>query len=324
MSIEATLATWKLTKEQVSSSEKLFLLSCANRAGESHECWPSLKRLSADTGLDRKTLIKVRQELIEKGLLEYTGACIGRSNQIPVMRLSYVDHSVSEFTSPKIGTGTSTKNGTGTSPKIGTLNLKEESISGNNYIYTREPNFDDEATGLKIQPLENHAPENPASGEYTPKQPPAIEPPKPPTKLKPVEYKETYYPIEQSNQTISNQLMPKTTSLKLTYNLTDKDLQTFEAFWSLYPVRTNKIKCQNEWFSQGLHRFAEEIIKKLSEQVKLDKRFKSIDYTPAPLNWLRGQQWNDEIVISPKTNGIGGFNTKDTSWASPDKFGLLD
>jgi hypothetical protein len=73
----------------------------------------------------------------------------GRSGQIPVMKLTYVDQSVSELslnlstTSPKNGTGqtfTSTKNGTGTSPKNGTgdqsqkrdteskrENLKEES-----------------------------------------------------------------------------------------------------------------------------------------------------------------------------------------------------
>ncbi len=137
MSVEATLATWRLTKKQVSSTEKLFLLSCANRAGESHECWPSIKRLCADTGMDRKTVISVRQSTIDKGLLAYTGSFRGRSGQIPVMQLTYVDNSVSEFTStesttsPKNGTSTSPKNGTGdqsqkrdTESKRG--NLKEE------------------------------------------------------------------------------------------------------------------------------------------------------------------------------------------------------
>ena len=101
MSIEATLATWKLTKKQVTPTEKLFLLSCANRAGESHECWPSLKRLCADTGMDRKTLIKVRQSVIDKGFLVYTGSFTGRSKQIPIMQLTYVDNSLSEFVSTK-------------------------------------------------------------------------------------------------------------------------------------------------------------------------------------------------------------------------------
>lgn len=118
MSVEATVATWRLTKSQVTSTEKFFLMSCANRAGEAHECWPSIKRLCADTGYDRKTVIKVRQSVIDKKLLEYSGEFKGRSGQIPVMRLTYVDDSVSEFTSTN--TGTSPKNGTSTSPKNGT------------------------------------------------------------------------------------------------------------------------------------------------------------------------------------------------------------
>lgn len=147
MSVEATLATWRLCKKQVTSTEKLFLLSCANRAGESHECWPSIKRLCADTGMDRKTIINVRQSVIDKGLLVYTGSFRGRSSQVPVMQLTYVDNSVSEFstdndknptspkstTSPKNGTGTGTENGTGdqsqkrdTESKRG--NLSEEPI----------------------------------------------------------------------------------------------------------------------------------------------------------------------------------------------------
>lgn len=126
MSVEATAATWRLTKSQVTSTEKFFLMSCANRAGEAHECWPSIKRLCADTGMDRKTIINVRQSVIDKGLLVYTGSFRGRSSQVPVMQLTYVDNSISEFsdkpskktTSPKLPT--STKNGTGTSTKNGT------------------------------------------------------------------------------------------------------------------------------------------------------------------------------------------------------------
>lgn len=166
MSIEATLATWKLTKEQVSPTEKLFLLSCANRAGENHECWPSLRRLIEDTGLDRKTIIKIRQSVIEKKHMEYTGEHKGHSNQIPIMRLTYVDKldeildqnftsttigTSDEFgtsttfgTSTKNGTGTSTNIGTGTSTNFGTLNLKEESINRNKKIgtSTEVQNFD--------------------------------------------------------------------------------------------------------------------------------------------------------------------------------------
>lgn len=150
MSLEATLATWELTKHDVNSREKFLLLSLARRAGEEHTCWPSIKRMVEDTGFNRKTVIEVRQSLIDKKLLKYTGRMVGRSGQIPEMKLLHVEqweqkrnsprlkdkeepvdklHS-NDLTSPKNGTGTSPKNGTGTSPKNGTLNSKEEKVSG--------------------------------------------------------------------------------------------------------------------------------------------------------------------------------------------------
>lgn len=148
MSVEATLATWRLTKKQVSSTEKLFLLSCANRAGESHECWPSIKRLCADTGMDRKTVISVRQSTIDKGLLAYTGSFRGRSGQIPVMQLTYVDNSVSEFTStesttsPKNGTSTSPKNGTGDQSQKRDTESKREKLKEENNTHTHSVECD--------------------------------------------------------------------------------------------------------------------------------------------------------------------------------------
>lgn len=156
MSLEATLATWELTKKQVSSQEKLFLLSLARRAGEDHTSWPSIQRMVEDTSQDRKTIVSIRQALIDRGYLVYTGEMKGRSKQIPVMRLQYVDaweqkrnsprlsdtDDLRVPTSPKNGTGktsnstengmgTSPKNGTGTSTENGTLNIKGEYKRGN-------------------------------------------------------------------------------------------------------------------------------------------------------------------------------------------------
>jgi len=105
MSVDATRATWQLTKAQVTQTEKMFLLSCADRAGETAECWPSIKRLCADTGMDRKTIISVRQSVMDKDLLEYTGNMEGRTKLIPVMRLTYVtQREDEEANSPKSGT----------------------------------------------------------------------------------------------------------------------------------------------------------------------------------------------------------------------------
>lgn len=122
MSIDATRATWKLSKDKITAVQKIILLSLADRAGENGECWPSIRRMIADTLLDRKTLIENRQELIEKGLVEYTGHMRGSTKSIPVMRLTYViqreDEDYNNFSpsSPKNGTAqnlSSTENGTG-------------------------------------------------------------------------------------------------------------------------------------------------------------------------------------------------------------------
>lgn len=153
MSIDATRFVWKLSKNLISSSQKLFLLSVADRCGENNECYPSLARLESDTGLNRKTLIECRKHCIEIGILSYTGKFApkkSKSNekdkpqeytQVPVMRLNCnvlrefeapIDKIVTRTkngTSTVFGTGTSTKNGTGTSTVFGTLNLSVEPIS---------------------------------------------------------------------------------------------------------------------------------------------------------------------------------------------------
>lgn len=126
MSIDATRATWKLSG-QITAIQKLILLALADRAGEDGECWPSIKRLEADTNLNRKTLIDNRKKLIGLGLIELTGEMKGKKKQIPVMRLTYINQREQEFTSTENGIRTSTEFGTRTSTENGTLNLKEES-----------------------------------------------------------------------------------------------------------------------------------------------------------------------------------------------------
>ena len=87
MSVDAYSFVWKLSKSQVTPFEKLLLLSIADRCGESGECWPSLARLEKDTGICRRALINLRNKVIKKGILRFTGEYRGRRKQIPVMQL---------------------------------------------------------------------------------------------------------------------------------------------------------------------------------------------------------------------------------------------
>lgn len=100
MSVDATVATWKLKKKQVTPTQKLILLSYADRADEYAECWPSNRRLEEDTGLDRHTICENKQKLLAASLISYTGEKKGRTKSVDVIRLNYVIHRESSEETP--------------------------------------------------------------------------------------------------------------------------------------------------------------------------------------------------------------------------------
>ena len=147
MSLDATI--WAFKAEVKTSSQRLVLLALADRAGESHKCYPSIKRMVKDTVLNRKTVIKVLDELEAGSFIKFTGEITG--NGVKVYQLiGVMGREENDLTSPKNGTstnngtssnfgtgsknGTSTNNGTATSPKNGTEtspNIGTQNLSGN-------------------------------------------------------------------------------------------------------------------------------------------------------------------------------------------------
>ncbi|MDC4297218.1 helix-turn-helix domain-containing protein [Acinetobacter baumannii] len=92
MSLDATIWAWKTRQKQkvggaLKPLKKLVLLSLADRAGETHECYPSIARLVDDTEMDRKTVLKIIDELIEDGFIVDTGKREGKTKQIKVYLL---------------------------------------------------------------------------------------------------------------------------------------------------------------------------------------------------------------------------------------------
>lgn len=132
MSLDATIWAWRA--EVDSSTQRLILLSLADRAGEDHKCYPSIMRMVKDTKMNRKTIIKVLDDLEQKALIKFTGSIVG--NGVKVYQLLGVVGREDETTSTKKGTsgkngtstnlgtgsniGTSTENGTSTSTENGT------------------------------------------------------------------------------------------------------------------------------------------------------------------------------------------------------------
>lgn len=86
MSIDATRWAWR--QQGLRPSDKLVLLSMADRAGEDHTCFPSKPRLEQDTGLDRKTIIKCWERLQESGLIHDTEKRVGHTGQVIVWQLN--------------------------------------------------------------------------------------------------------------------------------------------------------------------------------------------------------------------------------------------
>ncbi|WP_349913164.1 helix-turn-helix domain-containing protein [Acinetobacter pittii] len=141
MSLDATI--WAFKAEVKTSSQRLVLLALADRAGESHKCYPSIKRMVKDTVLNRKTVIKVLDELEAISLIKFTGEITG--NGVKVYQLiGVMGREENDLTNPKNGTssnfgtgsknGTSTNNGTATRSKNGTEtspNIGTQNLSGN-------------------------------------------------------------------------------------------------------------------------------------------------------------------------------------------------
>ena len=150
MSIDATRWAWAVSVNN--SSQRLVLLSLADRAGEDHTAWPSIDRLAKDTVLDKKTVQKVILELINLGLVEDTGERTGPTRRVRVLKLNGVkgreDHTqnLDDANTPKNGNikqsqkrndsknGNDPENGALNNPKNGMLNDPKngvQNLSGN-------------------------------------------------------------------------------------------------------------------------------------------------------------------------------------------------
>jgi len=150
VSIDATRWAWAAPVNN--SSQRLVLLSLADRAGEEHTAWPSIERLAKDTVLDKKTVQKVILELIKLGLVEDTGERTGPTRRVRVLKLNGVKgreeytQNLDDANTPKNGNikqsqkrndsknGNDPKNSASNNPKNGMLNDPKngvQNLSGN-------------------------------------------------------------------------------------------------------------------------------------------------------------------------------------------------
>lgn len=85
MSIDATRWAWQ--QQNISPTQKLVLLSMADRSGEDHTCWPSIARLSLDTGISGRAIQKAIAALEAMGLVRRM-ATSGKVNRYALIGVS--------------------------------------------------------------------------------------------------------------------------------------------------------------------------------------------------------------------------------------------
>ena len=115
MSLDATRWAWQA--RGIRPAQKLILLSLADRSDEHHTCYPSIARLSSDTGLDRKTILKALSEMESAGLISINRER-GGGNTYALVGVE-CRHAASAETVASPKNGTSTSNGTWPVPKTG-------------------------------------------------------------------------------------------------------------------------------------------------------------------------------------------------------------
>lgn len=155
MSLDATNWAWRAELCEKKGGcripyKRLVLLSLADRAGEDHCAYPSMKRLEKDTGIERKTVLKIIAELIDDGFILDTGERKGVTKQVKVYKLRGINgretvpivgqlndknpaktvplmEQSQKRNSSNNGTRNSPNNGMPNSPNNGTQNLPIES-----------------------------------------------------------------------------------------------------------------------------------------------------------------------------------------------------
>ena len=131
MSLDATIWAWKVRQKQKKGGslkplKKLVLLSLADRASEDHCAFPSMSRLVEDTEIDRKTVLKIIDELIEDGLIVDTGERKGRTKQVKVYQLIGVNGRETVPTTVLFNDDLSDENNPLKSPNSGTVPTTEQ------------------------------------------------------------------------------------------------------------------------------------------------------------------------------------------------------
>lgn len=290
MSIDATQAVWKLSKDIVTPIQKLILLSLADRAGENAECWPSVRRLVQDTGLDRHTICRNKQTLIEKKLIEYTGQKRGRTKSVDVIRLLFVH--------PREGYESSAYNNT-TIARASSVHMPTASNSSSAQMPTTKQCTNAHCESKRIEPKKNNgdlqSPMNELSLKTTEDE----------TYETDVSLMNTETPCSLHNHNkpdYSNNRSVNCSVKQKKEHLAYKKYSEDSDFMRFYQVYRKKEKPQHAYTEFKKLNVTEELLTILVKDVT--KRFQNTEhkYIPNPDRYLREKYWESRPLQSTIKN----------------------
>lgn len=82
----------------------------------------------------------------------------------------------------------------------------------------------------------------------------------------------------------------------------ENESDSFDTFWSLYPIKKNKVRARNIWNRKNLNKIAVLICNDLSNRQVNDHSWRDMQFIPHPSTYLQNERWKDEITqVQTKT-----------------------
>jgi Helix-turn-helix domain len=71
--------------------------------------------------------------------------------------------------------------------------------------------------------------------------------------------------------------------------------EMFARFWTAYPVKVDRAKCETRWRRLNLDSLAQTIVADVEKKKQLDRRWLS-GYVPNPMTYMNQERWNDPVI----------------------------
>lgn len=161
MSFEATKWAWNAPVK--TSSQRLVLLSLADRAGKEHTMWPTLECIAEDTKLNVKTVQGVMGQLLKMELIIDTKKRKGPTNRTKVFKLNFKASPKESTQKREDSQGKKGAQATSNTTDIGDIKStqkREDSLQGNTFecgdSAGDECKVQNQSKGLSLKLIEQH------------------------------------------------------------------------------------------------------------------------------------------------------------------------